>query len=562
VDPERKKNRFSYRHISRYGEIASVLVRYGFGDLVARIKIERYFRFGKARKKALPDDVSASVTRWDRVRSALEELGPAFVKLGQFASNRPDFLPPELIVSLEKLQDAVPPFSQDAAVAIIESELGNKVDRLFSSFTREPFASASIAQVHRARLNSGEDVAVKIQRPDITDTIEVDCEIMLHIATLMEKHIQGMSTLQPCKLVEEFSHAIRKEVDFTIEAMHFQRFAHNFKGDDTVHIPTVYLSHSARRVITTEFIDGVKVTDVTRLREQGGDPVEIARRGAAAVLRQIFVNGFFHADPHAGNILVRNGNQVCFLDLGMTGILTPSSRERLCSIIIGIARQNPQKVVTALAELSNRQLQHREELEYEVSELMQEYIGRSIAAINISEVLDRLLRIMAIHHLRMMPGFYLLVKSMVTIQGVALKLDPRFNMMEHLEPFVKKMVKEQYSISTMMHDGSEAASDLLHLVRDLPTEARELLQMVKSGQIKFEFEHRGLEPASRKIDQVVNRLVFGLVLASLVIGSSIVILSKIPPAIYGLPLIGLAGFLAAGIMGFWLLISILRHGSM
>lgn len=562
MNQERKKGRFSYRHISRYGEIASVLVRYGFGDLLARIKIERYFRFGKARKAPPHDEVAESISRWERVRQALEELGPAFVKLGQFASNRPDFLPPELITSLEKLQDDVPPFGQDAAVAIIESELGQKIETLFSSFTREPFASASIAQVHRARLNNGAEVAVKIQRPAIVDTIDVDCEIMLHIAMLMEKHIQSMAALQPHKLVEEFSHAIRKEVDFSIEAMHFERFAHNFRGDETVHIPQVYTSHSARRVITTEFIDGVKVTDIARLKERGGDTIEIARRGAAAVLRQIFVNGFFHADPHAGNILVRKGNVICFLDLGMTGILTPSSRERLCSIIIGIARQNPQKVVTALAELSYRQLQNREELEYEVSELMQEYIGRTIAKIDISEVLDRLLRIMAIHQLRMMPGFYLLVKSIVTIQGVALKLDPKFNMMEHLEPFVKKMVREQYSISNMISDGSEAASDLLHLVRDLPTETRELIQMVKSGQIKFEFEHRGLEPASLKIDQVVNRMVFGIVLASLIIGSSIVILSNIPPTLYGLPVIGLAGFLAAGVMGFWLLISILRHGRM
>jgi len=561
VAREKKKNRLSYRHIARYGEIASVLVRYGFGDLLSRLKIDRFLRSRKNKRPSDEQDDDKATT-WDRVRMALEQLGPAFVKLGQFASNRPDFLPSDLIYALEKLQDSVPPFNEKKAVEIIESELGDSVGTLFTSFTQKPFASASIAQVHRARLSDGSEVAVKIQRPDIADIVAVDCEIMLHIAMLMENHIQGMDVLRPTKLVEEFSSAIRKELDFTIEAMHFERFAVNFRGDENIHIPDVYMKYSARRVITTEFINGVKVTDLRRLVENGGDPVEVAKRGAAAVLKQIFVDGFFHADPHAGNILVRNGNEICFLDLGMTGLLTPSSRERLCAIIIGMVRQNPQKVVTALAEMSYIQLQNREELEYEISELMQEYIGRSIKTIDISEVLNRLLRIMSVHQIRMLPGFYLLVKAIVTIEGVALKLDPHFTMMEHLEPFVRTMVREQYSLKNVFHDGSEAFSDMLHFVRDLPSETRELLQLVKSGQVKFEFEHRGLEPVSRRFEQVVNRIVFGLVLASLVIGSSIVIHSNIPPSVYGYPVIGLAGFLAAGIIGFWLLISTLRHGKM
>jgi ubiquinone biosynthesis protein len=557
----RKNNFFSYRHIGRYGEIAGVLVRYGFGDLLSRIKIERYFRFGKRKYAALESDVSAA-SHWDRVRMALAALGPAFVKLGQFASNRPDFLPPDLIASLEKLQDAVPPFSESRAVAIIEQELGRKIDELFTKFNRMPFASASMAQVHRAQLRDGADVAVKVQRPDIADTITIDCEIMMHIATLMEKHIQGMSAIQPRKLVEEFSNAIRKEQDFTIEAMHIERFADNFKDDHTVHIPVVYKSYSSRRVITSEFIDGIKVTNIKDVIASGGDPREIARRGAAAVLRQIFVHGFFHADPHAGNILIRKDNEVCFIDLGMTGTLTQSTRERLCSIIIGIARQNPQKIVTELAEMSYRQFQYREELEYEVSELLQEYSTRSIAAIDIGEVFRRLLKIISTHQLRMMPGFYLLVKAMITIEGVALKLDPQFNMMEHLDPFVRKMIREQYGIHTILRDGGEAAGDLFHLLRDLPTETREILQLVKSGHIKIEFEHKGLDPLIKKIDQVTNRLVFGLVLAALVVGSSIVILSDIPPKIYSLPLIGIVGFLTAGVMAFWLLISILQHEKM
>lgn len=554
------KRLFFYRHIARFGEIATILVRYGFGDLLSRIKIDRYLPLRKKRVPIVSDTAISS--RWDRVRRAVEELGPAFVKLGQFASNRPDFLPPDLIASLQKLQDSVPSFDENDAIIIIESELGKSIDDLFSSFTKKPFASASIAQVHRAQLMDGTEVAVKIQRPDIAETIEVDCEIMLLIAALMEKHIQGMNVIKPKKLVEEFTRAMKKELDFTIEAIHFKSFTQNFKNDETVHIPNVYSTYSSHRVITTEFIKGVKVTNLSGIEEIEADRLEIARRCAAAVFKQIFIDGFFHADPHAGNILIRRGSVICFLDLGMTGILTPSSRERLCRIIIGIVYQNPQKIVTALAEMSYHRLEYREELEYEVSELMQEYIGRTLVNVNISEVLNRLLKIMSVHQIRVLPGFYLLVKALVTIEGIALILNPDFNMMEHISPFVKKMLREQYKIKNLFSDSTSIANEFIHFARDLPTEVHEIYQILKSGQMKFEFEHKGLDPIARKIDQVINRLVFGLVLASLIIGSSIVILSDIPPTFYGLPVIGLAGFLAAGFMGFGLLISILKHGRM
>ena len=526
------------------------------------MSLDRYLKVRNRilRKKTTVD--VPGISRWDRVRMALEELGPTFVKLGQFASNRPDILPAELIASLEKLQDSVPPFDGDKAVSTIEKELGAPIETLYAEFSRQPFASASMAQVHRARLPDGQDVAVKVQRPQVDESVAVDIDIMYHIGSLMQRHMHGLGALEPEKLVEEFAHAIRKELDFRIEAMHIRHFGHNFANDATVYIPQVYPTHTARCVLTTEFINGIKISRLNDLFQAGADPKEIARRGAVAVLRQIFVHGFFHADPHAGNILIKEGNVICFLDLGMTGILAPTTRARLSTIIAGIAQQNPQRIVTALAAMSYRQLQNREELEYEISELIQEYASRSISAINVSEVLNKLSQLMAVHQIKVMPGFYLLVKAIVTIEGIGYRLDPQFNMMEHVEPFVRKMIRDQYNFSQLFHDGTEAAGDLIRLLRDLPSETRELLQIIKAGQIKIEFEHRGLDPITRKFDQMVNRLVFGLVLASLIIGSSIVIFSDIPPKFYGLPVIGLAGFLTAGIMGFWLLISILRHERM
>lgn len=551
-----------YRHIGRYGEIVTVLVKYGFDDLLFRLNIERYLTAGKRFFRVKPKARVQEYSKWDRIRMAIEELGPTFVKLGQFASNRPDILPAELVTSLETLQDGVPPFPEQDAVRIVESELGKPVQVLFKEFCEKPFASASMAQVHRAVLIDGSVVAVKVQRPRLAENVNTDLEILYHLASLIEKHYPNLEVFNPIQLVNEFSNAIKKELDFTIEASHIDHFAHNFKDDPTIHIPTVYHQFTSKKVITTEFIHGIKITNVNELVNAGMNPKEVAARGASIVLKQIFVHGFFHADPHAGNILVTAGSIICFLDLGMTGILTPTSRERLSSIIIGVASRNPQKIVKTLYDMSEQQLERKEDLEYEIAELIEEYASRSISTVNIGEILNKLSFLLAVHKLKIIPGFYLLVKAVVTIEGIGYKLDPDFNMMEHLEPFAEHLAKEQFGALHLAKEGVETVQDLFFLLRDFPAESRELIQVIKWGKLKIGFEHRGLDPMLRKFDQLVNRLVFGLVLTSLVIGSSIVVLSKIPPTIYGLPIIGIIGFIAAFVMAFWLLISILRHESM
>lgn len=557
-----KSKKINYRHIGRYGEIVSVLVKYGFGDLLSRLNLEKYISIGKKFLRVKQRKQLEDISRWDRIRMALEELGPTFIKLGQFASNRPDILPAELIAALEALQDAVPHFPEQDAIRIIEKELGKPTWALFETFEEKPFASASMAQVHKATLKSGMEVAVKVQRPRISDSLSVDLEIMYHLAALIEKHFQNLEAFNPIQLVDEFSAAIKKELDFTIEAFHIDHFASNFKDDPTIYIPKVFHELTGKRVITTELIHGIKITNIKSLLQAGLDPKEISSRGASIVLKQIFMHGFFHADPHPGNILIKPGNVVCFLDLGMTGILTPTTRERLSAIIVGIASRNPQKIVKTLYDMAEQQLERKEELEYEVAELIQEYASRSLANINIGEILNRLSKLLIVHKLKIMPGFYLLVKAMVTIEGIGYKLDPGFNMMEHLEPFAERLAKEQYDAVHLAKEGIDTLQDLFFLLRDFPSESRDIVQMIKSGRLKIGFEHKGLDPMMRKFDQLINRLVFGLVLAALVIGSSIVVLSKSPPLYHGLPVIGIIGFIAAFIMAFWLLISILRHERM
>ncbi len=557
----RRKGSINYRHIGRYSEIASVMVKYGFGDLLSRLNIERYLsatsRIFRSKKKRL-----TGISRWDRIRMALEELGPTFIKLGQFASNRPDVLPAELVASLEKLQDAVPPFPDIEARTLIEEELGKPLDSLFKKFQLSPFASASMAQVHRAQLHDGTTVAVKVQRPGISEMISTDLEIMYHIAHLIVKHIHSWEAFNPVQLVDEFAGALRKELDFNTEALHFDHFRKNFQGDPSVFVPAVYHEFTTRKVLTTEYVEGIKISNVSQLISAGMNPKEIAGRGAQIVLKQIFDHGFFHADPHPGNILILNGNVICLLDLGMTGILTPTSRAQLSSIVIGVANRDPQRIVRTLYEISGQQFRRGEELEYEVAEMIQEYASRALGTINVGEVLNKLSQILVEHKLRLIPGFYLLVKALVTMEGIGYKLDPHFNMMEYLEPFARKMIFEQYSPRHLAQEAFQTSQDFLHLLRDFPSDTRDILQLVKMGKFRMEFEVRGLDPMLKKLDQVINRLVFGIVLAALVIGSSIVVLSNLPPRFYGISVIGLGGYLAAGIMGFWLLISILHHERM
>jgi ubiquinone biosynthesis protein len=551
-----------YRHLARYGEIISVLARYGFGDLLASLRVHRFIKAGKRVLRIKPRDELASVSRWDRIRMALEELGPTFIKLGQFASNRPDILPLDLVVSLEKLQDAVPPFPQSEAVARIEKELGKPIQELFVRFDERPFASASISQVYRARLKNGDDVVVKVQRPRLEDTVQVDIEIMRDLAQLLEKYLEELRVLSLEQLVDEFAGAIRKELDFTSEARHFETFAANFHDDPEVHIPKVYRELTTRRIITTEFISGRKIADADTMRSAGLDPGEIARRGARAVLKQIFIHGFFHADPHAGNIIVMEGNVICFIDLGMAGILTPSTRRRMGTIIAGFSRRDPEAIAKVLYELTDQRFDKREYLEHEIAELLQEFASAALRTVNVGEVLKRLTRIMTDHSIRMIPGFYLLSKSLVTLEGIGYRLDPDFNLMEHVEPFARRLIGEQYGPLHIAKETAAAAFDYAELFRDVPAEMRDLLHLIKAGRLRIEFEHRGLGPLFHEMDKVVNRIVFGLVLAALVIGSSIVVLSDIPPKLYGLPLIGIAGFLSAGIMGFWLLVSMVRNKKM
>jgi len=553
----------TYRHINRYREIITVLFKHGFGDLITNSQIEKYLDSGK---KFIPNkkiEKTTSLSRWERIRMVLEELGPTFIKFGQIMSNRPDILPEPLLFELEKLQDSVPPMPNEEAEKMIEQELGKPISELFKKFDINPIASASIAQVYRAELFSGEKVAVKVQRTGIQKIIETDLEIMFHLSLLMEKYITEMEILNPVETVKEFERSIRKEIDFNIEASHIERFGRNFQTDLSIYVPEVYKDYSTKKILTMEFIEGIKVSNLKALREAGNDPLLIADQGCDLILKQIFEHGFFHADPHPGNILILKDNITCFLDFGMMGTLLPKYQDYLGNIIVGVVNKDSKKITETLLRLTGTyNIENRDQLEQRVSELVNQYAYISLKEIKIGEYLNKLFRMLIDFKLRLPSDFYLLSKALITIEGVGTKLNPDFDMVKHIEPFAKNLLKKRLDPVKLAKDLYSSVAEFRLLLKDFPYEIREIIRQIKTGKLKVEFEHKGLEPMLVTHDQISNRIAFAIVLAALIIGSSLIVLSKIPPLWNGVPIIGIVGFVGAGIMGFGLLISILKHGKM
>ena len=553
----------TYRHINRYRQIITVLIKYGFGDLVSETNLAKYINLGKKFIPWKKDKKTESLSRWDRVRKVLEELGPTFIKLGQIMSNRPDLLPKELIYELEKLQDSVPQFSGKDAQKLVENELGKPIYEIFKNFETCPIASASVSQVHRAELIDGEEIVVKVQRPGIEHIIEIDLEIMLHFANLTEKYIKGMDILSPINVIKEFEKSIKKEIDFTIEASNIERFGRNFQDDMTIYVPKVYRDYSTKKILTMEFIDGIKVSNIDAILDTGNDPKIIGSRSADLVLKQVFEHGFFHADPHPGNILVLNNNVICFLDFGMMGICLPKHKEYLSNIIVGVVKKDPKIITKSLIKFSYiDNIKNIDELEYQISVLIEQYSYKSLKDLNIGDCLRQLIKLILEFKIKTAPDMYLLMKALITVEGVGRKLDPDFNAVEHIEPFAKKILKERMNPLKLTKDIYLSMIEFAFFLRDFPSEIKTIFEQIKHGQLKLKFEHRGLEPMLKTHERISNRIAFAIVLASLIVGSSLIILSGIPPKWNNIPIIGILGFVAGGIMGFWLLISILRHGKM
>ncbi|MDJ0914357.1 MAG: AarF/ABC1/UbiB kinase family protein [Desulfobacterales bacterium] len=551
----------TYRHLNRYRKILSILFKYGFGDLLELLKIDQYIEVGLqmiSQKKREPVD---KLSKAQRLRLAFEELGPTYIKLGQILSIRPDLIPAAFIEELAKLQDKVPPFSFSDVKQIIENELGRPAEEVYSELSNEPLASASIGQVHKAVLMDNEQVAIKIQRPGIRKTIEIDLEIMLHLATLAERHIEELAVHQPVRIVEEFARTLEKEIDYTIEAANMQRFAHNFLNDATIYVPKVFQELSTSRILTMEFVDGIKVSKTEQLDQEGLDRELITARGTDIILQQVFYHGFFHADPHPGNIYVLPHNVICLFDFGMVGSTERHTRERFVDLIDAVVRRDAAMATQVLLRLTL--WEERPEmrlLEGEMADFMGKHLYKPLKDIEVGKLLQQLIELASRHKLRIPADLFLMMKALATVEGVGRLLYPEFDMIAQAAPFIEKVKMNRFSPKRIADDIAVLASDSIAFVQQFPKDLLEITRLIRQKKLSVKFEHQGLYDLLATHDQISNRLSFAIIIAALIIGSAIIILSKIPPYIFGISLIGIIGFLAAAIMGIWLLIAILKKG--
>ena len=553
----------TYRHIQRYSEILGTLFKLGFGDLVISLKVEQYLDIGRQMVFRQKKEKIESLSRAVRIRMVLEELGPTFIKLGQMLSTRPDILPEEFLQELIKLQDEVPPFPFEEAKKCLEKDLGGPVGRFFTGIEEEPLAAASIGQVHRARLISGEEVVIKIQRPNIRRVVEVDLEILYHLAGLLERHVFGWDLHRPTEVVEEFGHNLERELDYRSEASNMERMSIQHRGDTRFCVPRVYRDVSGERLLTMDYVDGIPAGSFAELKEAGYDLAEIADLGGELIMQQTLVHGFFHADPHPGNLLVLPGPSICLLDLGMVGRLDFDTRERIVDLILAVVRQDPADLVDALLRVTEWEEEpDRKALERETGEFIDDHFFRPLKDVELGRALQDLFSVAQSYRLRMPANLLFLIKALTATEGLGRQLDPDFDVVKKAAPFVRKAQFQRLNPRRVVGDAWAFGAELLDMLKVFPTEARTLGRMAKQGKLKIEIKLVGLEDMRAAQDRNSNRLAFAVVLAALVIGSSVVIQSGIPPTWHGIPIIGLAGYLVAGVMAFWLLISILRRGMM
>lgn len=547
--------------MNRYRKILAIFFKYGYGDLIELLKIDHYIEIGLEMISRKRRDRIAKLTRAERIRMALEELGPTYIKFGQALSTRPDLIAVDFVVELAKLQDKVPsrPFAE--IKARVEKELKAPLTQIFARFDEKPLASASIGQVHRARLMDGTDVAIKVQHAGIKKTIEVDLEIMLHLATLMEHNIEEIAPHRPVKIVEEFARTLEKEIDYTIEATSMERFRHQFVGDPHIYVPKVFRKTSTERVLTMEYVEGIKVSDLDRLAAAGLDPKILTSRGAQLWLKQVFDYGFFHADPHPGNLFALPGNVICLLDFGMMSSIDRFTKAMFVEIIDSVVNRDEAKAVQTILRLTSWDEEPDiRVLEREVADFMGLHLYKPLKDIEFGKLLQDLLRLVSQHSLRMPPNIFMMLKSFATMEGVARMLDPDFNMVVKAAPFIRQVKLSRLLPHNLVGELYRYSGEVIAFLQQMPRDLLEINRLIRTKRLTLRLEHQSLDHILGVLHKISNRIAFAIVIAALLIGSALIVFARTPPLFYGISLIGIIGFLTAAAMGFWLLLAVLKKG--
>jgi ubiquinone biosynthesis protein len=554
-----KLNR-NIRSIRRYWNIGRVLSAYGFDHALEALGLHDIADRGRRLLHHNSVDI-ARLTAAERMRLALEELGPTFVKLGQLLSTRPDIIPASFVQEFEKLQDQVPSFSFTELTAQVEQELKGPITDFFAEIDPEPLAAASIAQVHRARLLTGEQVVIKVRRPGVVEVVEADIGALMSLAQLAERHVSGSEIYDPVGVVREFARTIRREMDFTREGHTIEKFRDNFAQTTWMYFPCVYWLQSARGVLTLEYIDGIKVSDLGRLERGGLDRKVIAQRGADAFLEMVLNHGFFHGDTHPGNVMILPDNIICLLDYGIVGRLDEELRTFLSDILLAIVNRDMDQVISLLlfaGDISDN-LDVRA-LKRDLSNFIDSYYEIPLKEIEVGRMLLEFIEIITLYSIRIQPDLMLLAKSLVIVEGMGRSLDPAFNMVEHLRPFMEKAIRQRMSPRRIARDFSGVVESYLNLARNLPRDLKEIINRVNRNKFKIDLEHRGLDKFTADFDRSINRLSSSLILAALIIGSSLIMQIDRGPQLFGLPVLAFLGYTASGLIGLWWAYGIIRSG--
>lgn len=550
------------RHLQRYHEIARAFGRNGFGFLIKDLGLPDLLSGARISLEARRE--ARSRTLGERIRLFLEELGPTFVKIGQIASTRPDLLPTDIIDELVKLQDQVPAFSFEQVRDLLEHEFGEPLEQLFAEFEPSPMAAASIGQVHLARLHSGEQVAVKIQRPNIRSVVETDLEILDNLARLAEHRIEWAAKYQVRDMVYELSQSLRAELDYTNEGRNAQRIAKSFEHHPHVVVPTIYWDYTSKTVLTMAYLSGVKTNELERIEELGFDRKQLAARIARMVFQQIFVDGLFHADPHPGNIIILPDEAIGLIDFGMVGRLTPMMKYHFGSLVIALRSNNTEGLIKAIDGLGIiPEDVDIDALRSDLDELRDKYYDVPLSSISLGASVNDLMNVAYEHQIRVPSDLTLLGKTLLTLEGVVSTLDPTFSIIQIAEPFGRKLFAERFHPRHVADSIWQQLSDYAGLLTEMPSKLRELFGIIKKGKLHLDISVTELDAMMRKMDRISNQLSFSIVLLAfsiimvgLIIGSS---LGRQSTLLWDFPVIEI-GFCVATLMFMFLLYSIFRSG--
>ena len=531
--------------IKRIKKLADVLMKYGFEEILSRSELEKRLpkRIVGWNREKIKDIKSRTI--YERVRMALEEMGPAYVKFGQMLSNRNDILPEEMISELQKLQDKVEIQEVDIRKKLAE-ELNIIPEEYFQSIDEEPMASASIGQVFRAVLKNGEKVVLKVRRDNIDNVVETDLIIMKDMAKFLEKYDVNAKNINLLYIVETFENMLKKELSLINERKNIERFENNFKENEHIHVPVVYKELSNNRILCMEFIEGIKITDKEKLEEAGFNPKEIASLGLELYIKQVMKYGFFHADPHPGNIFLGKDGKLIFIDFGAMGTLYPYEIELLEELTLNFLQKDVKKMIATIKELAlDYNISDEKRLERGFYDILSMVDGTSLEEINLTEIMERVKTLLSQNQVLLSEDVYLLVKGIGQIEGIGRHLNPQLNIMQEIGKNAQEIMVKRMSPKYILEKGMGKVGEFSENWLTLPSDLKRLLEKIQNNELKHRHELVGFE----NFQKITERLVMGLVVSSLIIGSSILVLANMPPHINGISVLGILGFIISGILG-------------